>query len=98
MTTSPSPPSFNGITIRDAANKIACCVRTVRKAIAAGRLPAYRLGSRIFLKPEDVEAFIQNRAVPITPDETAQKKPRFHDMKADNNYNLGDAAQGDHHD
>jgi len=69
MTHSPSPPTQpNGIPIRDAAAQIPCCARTLRKEIAQGRLPAFRLGPRIFIKSEDFENYMQNRAVPVLPD------------------------------
>jgi len=61
MTHTPSPPTQpNGIPIRDAAAQIPCCARTLRKEIAQGRLPAFRLGPRIFIKPEDFENYMQN--------------------------------------
>ena len=69
MTHSPSPPTQpKGIPIRAAAAQIPCCARTLRKEIAQGRLPAYRIGPRLFIKAEDFETYVQNRAIPVLPD------------------------------
>ena len=69
MTHSPSPPTQpKGIPIRAAAAQIPCCTRILRKAIAQGRLLAYRIGRRIFIRPEDFETYVQNREIPIQPD------------------------------
>jgi len=69
MTHSPSPPTqSNGIPIRDAAAQIPCCARTLRKEIAQGRLSAFRLGRRIYIKAEDFETYLLNRAVPVLPE------------------------------
>jgi len=74
MTTSPSPPTQpDDLAIRAAADLIPCCVRTLRKAIALGFLPAYRIGHRIFVKSADLEAYVQNRAVPLYPDVLGDK-------------------------
>lgn len=45
------------LTIRSAAEKFGVSERTIRRRIASGELPAYRLGPRsIRLRAEDVEA------------------------------------------
>ena len=62
----PNPPQ--ALPIRAAAAQIPCCARTLRKEIALGRLPAFRLGRRIYVKAEDFETYVQNRAIPVLPD------------------------------
>ena len=85
MTTTPSPPTQSGdLSIKAAARLTPCCVRTLRKEIARGRLRAYRIGHRIFVKPEDFAAYLQERAVPVNPDESAQEA-RPADPKVDAN-------------
>ena len=51
--------------IREAAEQCACSPYTIRRAIAKGELPAYRLGSSrvIRIKPRDLEKFMR----PVTP-------------------------------
>jgi len=69
MTHSPPPPTQpKDIPILAAAAQIPCCARILRKAIAQGRLPAYRIGHRIFIRPEDFETYVKNREIPIQPD------------------------------
>ena len=82
MTTSPSPPNHPGdLAIQDAAKQISCCTRTLRKAIAQGFLPAYRIGNRIFVITADLEAYILNRAVPVYPDVLAKKAAYHQDLQ-----------------
>jgi hypothetical protein len=69
MTRSPSPSNPpKALPIRAAAAQIPCCTRTLRKDISLGILPAFRLGPRIFIKAEDFETYVQNRAIPVLPD------------------------------
>ena len=84
MTNSPSPPTPSGdLSIQAAANLTPCCVRTLRKAIARGRLRAYRIGNQIFIKQADFEAYLQDRKIPVAPDELAQKPLNQSDLQFD---------------
>ena len=51
--------------IKEAAEQCACSTDTIRRAIARGELPAYRLGSSrvIRIKARDLEKFMR----PVTP-------------------------------
>jgi len=96
MTTTTSPPSQSSdLSIKAAASLTPCCVRTLRKEIARGRLRAYRIANRIFVKPEHFAAFLQERAVPVTPDGVLPKvsnnpdQPNHHHQ-----HSLGDAEEG----
>jgi len=74
MTINASPPAPpRSIPLKDAANFAQCCRRTLRKAIAQGHLRAYRVSSRIYVKPEDLQAYLTEREVAITPDELDTK-------------------------
>jgi excisionase family DNA binding protein len=81
MTINPSPPSQSSdLSIKAAASLTPCCVCSLRKEIARGRLRAYRIGRRIFIKPEDLTAYLLERKIPVNPDQSAQKA-RLDDLK-----------------
>lgn len=57
-------------TLDEAAARLDCSIRTLRRLIASGHLKAYRLGQRsIRLDPADVEALL--RPVPTVRDGAA---------------------------
>ena len=58
-----SSPTYYGI--KEAAELCSCAPDTIRRSIAKGELPAYRLGSSrvIRIKPRDLEKFMR----PVTP-------------------------------
>ena len=80
----PPPNMPNGISIRNAAAQIPCCVRTLRKAIAAGHLAAYRINHRIYIRSENFETYVRNRAVPVLPDGQALKSRQPVQVKPNN--------------
>ena len=43
------------LTLQEAAGRYRCHVRTLRRRIAAGELPAYRNGRRILVRRDDLE-------------------------------------------
>jgi excisionase family DNA binding protein len=50
-----SPPhEFPDLSLAEAASVLGVNVKTVRRAIAEGRLPAYRVGKLIRVRSEDV--------------------------------------------
>ncbi|MGI8549861.1 MAG: helix-turn-helix domain-containing protein [Dehalococcoidia bacterium] len=59
------------LTVQETAGMLKINPETVRRHIAAGRLPAVRIGRRVRTYKEDVEAL----ATPITPRETAKQPP-----------------------
>jgi excisionase family DNA binding protein len=98
MTTIPSPPTpSRGISLKDAASQAPCCVRTLRTAIAQGRLRAFRIGHRIVIKPEDFQTYMQEREVPVIPDELVKQTTCLHSEKAAHHHQalLGEAEQGE---
>lgn len=61
-----STPSTEFITLKEAANSTRGSMKWLRREIKRGRLPAYRLGHRILIRQQDLEAFVANRAmVPV---------------------------------
>lgn len=55
-----TPPVSGLITLADAAAYLACNERSIRRRIAEGRLPAYRVGPRnIRVKLADLDALIE---------------------------------------
>ncbi len=51
------PASAPGLTIRQAADTLNCHPNTVRRWIASGRLPAYRVGPKLLrVRAEDIAA------------------------------------------
>lgn len=61
MATSPAPARW---TIPDTAEYLGTSPRTIRRLIAAGKLPAYRYGPRLIrIDPEDVNRLRE----PVTP-------------------------------
>ena len=64
-----STPTHYGI--KEAAELCACSTDTIRRAIAEGELPAYRLGSSrvIRIKAQDLDEFMR----PVTPLASAQR-------------------------
>lgn len=51
------------LSLKDAAALIPCSVRTIRRRIAEGQLPAYRTGRIMRVKRGDLEALMQ----PVNP-------------------------------
>ena len=84
MTINASPPAPpRSIPLKDAANFAQCCRRTLRKAIAQGHLRAYRVSSRIYVKPEDLQAYLKEREVAITHDDAAPKTSNHSDSQGE---------------
>ncbi len=82
MTSTPSPPTqSSNISLKVAASIAQCCRRTLRAAIAQGRLRAYRVSTRIYIRPEDLQVYLKEREVPVAPDKLAQNSSRLNDLK-----------------
>jgi len=52
------------LSLQEAADHVGMSVKTLRRMISAGNLPAYRLGKAVRIKPEDLEATLQR--IPTT--------------------------------
>ena len=84
MTINASPPAPpRSIPLKDAANFAQCCRRTLRKAIAQGHLQAYRVSNRIYVKPADLQFYLQGREVPVLPDGPAPKTSTHSDPQGE---------------
>ena len=60
----PSAATHNELLpLKDAAGLVPCSVRTLRRRIAEGKLPAYRSGQLIRVKRADLDAMLQ----PVNP-------------------------------
>ena len=46
--------------IADVAKRLAVSVTTVRRLIAAGKLQTVRIGRALRIRPDDLEAYIEN--------------------------------------
>lgn len=62
------------ITLEEATTILPVAAITLRRAIKAGHLPAYRIGRRLLIKPSDFEAWIESRKV--TPVSSSLELPR----------------------
>lgn len=60
----PNTPRRQLITIAAAADYLGCSTKTVRRYIAAGRLPAYRAGAR-FVRVDAAEVDALLRPIPV---------------------------------
>jgi len=47
------------MTQASAAQELGCSVRSIRRYIAAGKIPAVRLGREIRIDPADLDAFLR---------------------------------------
>lgn len=60
-----TPETKLGLSINDAAELTGLSAKTIRRAISRGDLASFRIGTRITLRPSDVEAWLF--AVPNVP-------------------------------
>lgn len=57
-----SPPSTRLLTAREAADRLAVSLRTLRTITSEGALPVVRVGARgLRIHPEDLDRFIEER-------------------------------------
>lgn len=52
-----------GLSVKAAAPLIGVSQRTLRALIAGGKIRYVRVGSRVLLRPSDIEDFLENHAV-----------------------------------
>lgn len=52
----------NLVRVREAAMAVGVSPRTLRRRIEEGLLPAVRIKSRLYVKPEDLRAFVERHA------------------------------------
>lgn len=52
-----------GYSRRQASIESSLCPRTIDKAIANGHLPAYRVGRKVVITPQDLRRFLKGRRV-----------------------------------
>lgn len=63
------------LTIGEAAQHLRCSVKSVRRYVKAGRLPAFRAGGRLLFTSADLWALLHGPPIPSTsstPDPTAE--------------------------
>jgi len=52
------------LTLDGAAAELALSERTIRRAIAAGDLPAYKVGKSVRIRRADLEAWLESKRLP----------------------------------
>ncbi len=52
-------PGDEWLTLQEAADRLKVKVPTIRKYVRLGKLPAYRQGNVVRVKPSDVDAVLQ---------------------------------------
>jgi excisionase family DNA binding protein len=57
----------------DATSATGLSARTIQKAIAAGELPACRVGRRVLLRPDDVETWLASKVTTAGPADLAKQ-------------------------
>lgn len=62
------------ITLEEATTILPVAAITLRRAIKAGDLPAYRIGRRLLIKPSEFDTWIESRKV--TPTSGSRVMPR----------------------
>lgn len=56
----PATPQL--LTLKEAAERLNQSVKTIRRHVLAGRIPAYRLSSRALrIEPKDLERYLETR-------------------------------------
>ena len=55
------------LSVREASSRLGISVFTLRMWLRQGRLPHIRLGRRVLLRPDDVDAFVLEHLVAPTP-------------------------------
>jgi excisionase family DNA binding protein len=71
MTTSP-PPTLTW-SVPDVAKRLGVHENTVRRLIARGELPSLLIGDRRFVRPADVEAWLDQRVFPKQSKEQSRR-------------------------
>ncbi len=64
-----------GLTCAEVAQSLGLCTRTVRELVRSGDLVAFRLGRSVRIRPEDLEALIEERRSSTTHDVGADWPP-----------------------
>jgi excisionase family DNA binding protein len=54
-------PDF--LTVKETARHLRLCEKQVRRLISRGELPAYRFGSALRIKKEDIDAYAEARRI-----------------------------------
>lgn len=67
----PAPEPY--LTVEDAAAIARCSAKTIRRAIYAGQLRAFRPATRVLLREADVRAWVESRSAAA---DTCQPRPR----------------------
>jgi len=61
--TTTSNPSTGFITLKEAATATRGSMKWLRREIKRGHLPAFRIGHRILIRQQDLNAFVADRAI-----------------------------------
>jgi excisionase family DNA binding protein len=67
------PPTF--LTKAHACHYSGLCVRTIDAAREAGHLPSYKVGRRVLIRREDLDAYLERCRVPVGADEVDDGTP-----------------------
>jgi excisionase family DNA binding protein len=51
-------PSIDFVDVHAGAERIGCALSTVRRHITAGNIPAVKIKGRVYIKVEDLDAFV----------------------------------------
>jgi len=57
----PTDPAF--ATVRETAGYLRLCEKQVRRLISRGELPAYRFGTALRIKREDIDSYVRKQQV-----------------------------------
>lgn len=57
------------LALKEASATVRCCKKWLRDEIKRGHLPAFRVGHRILIRQQDLDAFIAVRAMAPTTEE-----------------------------
>jgi excisionase family DNA binding protein len=53
------------VSLREASRLLGVCVRTIRREIDRGRLPAFRIGRNLRIKPSELQRYTEREAIVV---------------------------------
>lgn len=63
------------LTLTEATDRVPVSTVTIRRAIRAGELPAYKPAGRLLIRPEDLDAWVQAGRVTTDPMPQPKRNP-----------------------
>jgi excisionase family DNA binding protein len=82
-------PQAIAYTVRDCASALRCSERTIRRAIAAGKLRSLRVGRLVRVTADSLRHFVEGRQADFDELNTSQGKTHVVDFEED--------SRGSHH-